>query len=669
MSFRSIIGGEKWQNNGSWARWTVTVPETGLYRIALRYKQDIYSGVKISRRLTINGELPFAEADALTFDYTGSWEVVTLGNGEEEYYFYFEKGKDYVLQLEAVLGDMGALLGRVTAVMTALNADYRTILMITGTAPDKYRSYNFEEQIPDTLKDMADQAAELEDIVAGMVALTGETGERTATLTKLAVVLRQMTDQPFVIAAKFSRFKDDLSSLGTWVLESAYQPMKLDYIALVPGEKTELPEADAGFFTNLGYNFKFFLSSFVIDYQAVGTTKVSEGVGSKITVWVTSGRDQSNIIRNLIDTTFTPETNIGVNLQLVTGGALLPSVLAGRGPDVTVGVGAGDPVNYAVRKAVISLNKFSDFDETVKRFYPSALVPYTFMGNTYALPETQSFAMLFARTDIFEELGLTVPTTWDELELLIPELQKRNMAIGLGHGLGDLLMFMYQQGAELYLNEGETTTLDSAVAVRCFTKLCEYFTLYGFPTDYDAANRFRSGEVPLMMADYGLYNQLSLFAPEIRGDWQMYQIPGTPDAAGNINRAETSGGGCVAMFRGCRDEEAAWEFMKWWTREDTMLRYGNEMEIAMNGSARQAVANVAALEKMSWSPKDLNNILAQWANVKGTPEVPGSYYTGRVVGFAFNNAYNNSTDPGDALQQYIESLNEELLRKRKEFGL
>jgi hypothetical protein len=55
--------------------------------------------------------------------------------------------------------------------------------------------------------------------------------------------------------------------------------------------------------------------------------------------------------------------------------------------------------------------------------------------------------------------------------------------------------------------------------------------------------------------------------------------------------------------------------------------------------------------------------------VKGTPEVPGSYYTGRVVGFAFNNAYNNSTDPGDALQQYIESLNEELLRKRKEFGL
>jgi ABC-type glycerol-3-phosphate transport system substrate-binding protein len=162
------------------------------------------------------------------------------------------------------------------------------------------------------------------------------------------------------------------------------------------------------------------------------------------------------------------------------------------------------------------------------------------LGKTYALPETQSFNMMFVRTDIFGELGLTVPKTWDEMELLIPELQKRNMSIGLGHGLGELAMFMFQQGEPLYLNEGESANLDSSVAVRSFTKLCEYYTLYGFPTDYDAANRFRSGEIPLMITDYGLYNQLSLFAPEIRGDWQMFQIPGTPDENGIINNAQAA---------------------------------------------------------------------------------------------------------------------------------
>ena len=552
--------------------------------------------------------------------------------------------------------------------MSALTADYRTILMITGTSPDKYRSYEFDELIPDTLVDMKKQAEELEAIVDEMVKLTGETGERTATLTKLAAVLRQMTDQPIVIAAKFGMFKDDLSSLGTWILESAYQPMKLDYIALRP-ENQEEPEAEAGFFENLWFNFKAFLYSFVVDYQAVGTTDTGSDAKSSITVWVTSGRDQSNIIRNLIDTTFTPYTNVGVNLQLVTGGALLPSVLAGRGPDVTVGVGGGDPVNYAVRDAVLDISHFEDFGEVAKRFHASALVPYTFMGKTYALPETQSFNMMFVRTDIFEELGLTVPKTWDEMELLIPELQKRNMSIGLGHGLGELAMFMFQQGEPLYLNEGESANLDSSVAVRSFTKLCEYYTLYGFPTDYDAANRFRSGEIPLMITDYGLYNQLSLFAPEIRGDWQMFQIPGTPDEHGRINNAQAAGGGAVAMFRGCEDEKAAWEFMKWWTSADTMLSYGNEMETAMNGAARQSVANVEALSAMSWSAKDLNNILEQWKVVQGIPEVPGSYYTGRVQGFAFSKAVNEKVDPGDALQEYIESLNAELTRKRAEFGL
>lgn len=681
----NYIGGEKWQNSGSWVEWTVTPEQSGLYAMTLRYKQDIYSGVKISRRLTIDGEVPFAEAEAFTFDYTNAWTNVILGDDNgNPYYFYFEAGRTYTLRMEAVLGDMGRLLNRVSDAMAKLNADYRTILMITGSSPDKYRSYRFEELIPETLADMATQAAELEDIVNGLVALTGEKGERVATLEKLSTVVRQMTDDPFVIAAKFSMFKDNLSALGTWVLESASQPMKLDYIALTP-DVAKAPKAGGGFFPDLWFGMQTFFSSFVTDYQSVGATASGVGTGGSITVWVTTGRDQANIIRTLIDTTFTPYSNITVNLQLVAAGAVLPCVLAGRGPDICLGVAKGEPVNYAVRDAVIALEEMDGFDEVIQRFNPnlekgegttaniSAMIPYTYEGKTFALPETESFCMMFVRTDIFEDLSLEVPQTWEDLELLIPELQKRNMSIGLGHDLGALLMFMYQRGESLYLgdrgvDEGKAANLDSSTAVQCFTRMCEYFTLYGFPTDYDAANRFRSGEVPLMITDYGLYNQLSLFAPEIRGDWAMYQIPGTVQEDGSINNAQTTGGSAVVMMRGCEDQKSAWEFMKWWTSEDTMLNYGNEMETAMNGAARQSVANVAALQRMAWSTKDLNNIMGQWKGVVGTPEVPGSYYTVRVLNFAFTEAYNNDTDPGDALQKYISSLNAELTRKRAEFG-
>ena len=44
---------------------------------------------------------------------------------------------------------------------------------------------------------------------------------------------------------------------------------------------------------------------------------------------------------------------------------------------------------------------------------------------------TADMNMMFVRTDIFEELGLSIPETWEELYKLIPTLQRSNMNIGL----------------------------------------------------------------------------------------------------------------------------------------------------------------------------------------------------------------------------------------------
>lgn len=327
-----------------------------------------------------------------------------------------------------------------------------------------------------------------------------------------------------------------------------------------------------------------------------------------------------------------------------------------------------NPIDFAVRHAVVDLSQFEDFEEVIKRFQPSAMVPYQFDGGTYALPETQSFYMMFVRTDIFEEMGLEIPKTWDELDRIIPDLQKMNMTVGIPHDLNALLMFMYQRGTPLYLEDGARTNLDSMVAIQCFQKLTEYFTLYNLPTDFDFYNRFRSGEMPIAIQDYTAYNQLSLFAPEIRGDWVMTSVPGTVDENGEINNTTTAKATAVMMLRGTQDQDSAWEFMKWWTSAETQSDFTIQMQATLN-SAMQATANVEALSMLPWPVEDYKNIAAQWGNVEGTPEVPGGYYTSRIVNFAFNEVYNTQNDPGDTLQSYIESLNSELARKRKEFGI
>ena len=376
-----------------------------------------------------------------------------------------------------------------------------------------------------------------------------------------------------------------------------------------------------------------------------------------------------NTLRSLINSDFTKKTGIKVELELVSAGTLLPSVLAGTGPDVALGNPIGDPINLALRNAAYDLSKFSDYNEVVKRFSEQAMVPYTYQNAVYALPETMQFNVMFYRKDILGELGLNVPQTWNEWDSVISELSKKNMMVGLPHDQNILLMMMYQMGSELYNNNGESVNLDSKEAYLAFERLTEYYTLYDFDTEYDFVNRFRTGEMPLAIADYTVYNQLSLFAPEIQGDWGMALIPGTVKSDGAVDRTNTFSGTSTILLNSTKNPDTSWEFMKWWSSEDIQTSYCNEMETVINASAKQPTANLEALKKLPWASGDLDTLIKAWDFLKGTPEVPGGYYVTRAYTFAFNQVINDSVEPSETLQKQIKSINSELTRKRKEFGI
>ena len=664
----NTVGGTRWQKVGSSLSWKVSVEKDGYYMIAPRYKQNYMSGVKVYRKLMIDGEVPFAEAANLSFGYDGNWQCDALGDGKEAYLFYFEAGKEYMLEMEVTLGDMVNILRRTEKSLEELNSIYRSILMITGPSPDKYRDYSFETAIPDTLVDLKTQADELSAIIAEFKSVNNASGERVAQLTKLETVVRRMADDSSEIAGKFGTFKDNLSALGTWISDMSNQPLALDYIAIVP-EGEDVPKAEANFFENIAFQGKLFLSSFVIDYANMGVVEEDVEENVEIDVWVSTGRDQMNTIRGLINSDFAKKHNITVNLELVSPGTLLPSVLAGTGPDVALGNAIGDPINFALRDAAYDISSFEDYEEVIQRFSEEAMVPYTYKGATYALPETMQFNVMFYRKDIMNELGLKIPQTWDEWDNVISDLSKKNMMVGLPHDQNVFLIYMYQMGSELYHNEGESVNLDSREAYLAFEKLTEYYTLYDFETEYDFVNRFRTGEMPLAIMDYSVYNQLSLFAPEIKGDWGMALVPGTKMEDGSINRTNTFSGTSTILLNNSEHPEAAWEFMKWWSSTEIQAAYCNEMETSINASAKQPTANLEALKQLPWAKGDLETLIQVWDTLKGTPEVPGGYYFTRAYAFAFNQVINDLTDPSETLQKQIKSINSELTRKRQEFGI
>ena len=68
------------------------------------------------------------------------------------------------------------------------------------------------------------------------------------------------------------------------------------------------------------------------------------------------------------------------------------------------------------------------------------------------------------------------------------------------------------------------------------------YTQYGVDVHYDFFNRFRTGEMPIGIEDYTMYNMLVVAAPQIKGLWKMYLLPGTVKEDGTIDKTVAGNG-------------------------------------------------------------------------------------------------------------------------------
>ncbi len=697
----NTIGTEKWSTAGQWLEFDFTVDGSGMYEILSRYKQSYLDGMYTSRSLEIytnyaseaaykeayghtagyyNG-VPFAEAGQLRYDYGQDWQVTGMtstGDEDDGYYeIYFEAGVQYTLRFEVTLGTMSAQVQKIENVLTNLNNDYLSIIKLTGTSPDDYRDYSFSRLLYDTMVDMMNQATNLEEISAFLKESAGVASTYSGTCDKLSSLLRKLTKDEDQIAKNLDNLKAYIGNLGTFLTDAKTQPLQLDYI-MIQSASAEKPKANENFFQGLIHGLKSFIQSFFRDYNSMGAGDDADGL-TTIDVWLAYGRDQSQVIRNLSTNDFTPATNIAVDLKLVAGGTLLPSILAGMGPDVYLGLDDATVINYAIRGALTSIEEKPGFDETKNAFIKAAMIQLEIADadgdvHTYGLPEQQTFEMMFIRLDILADLGLEIPKTWEDIYTAQSVLASNNMQIGVST---NYKRFLYQSGGDLYADDGMRINLDSQKGLASFERMCNMFTQHSFPYQFDAANRFRTGEMPIILSTYtALYNQLKVFATEIDGKWTFVPIPGTQiydeygEVVGIDNTADSTITAVVMISDiGEAQEAAAWEFMKWYTGADCQADYANEMVAIIGDSAKHPTANKEALASLPWTRDELEEVEKQFNNLAAIPNYPGSYFIDRHTNFAFLAAYNEDADPTEEILSYINTINKEITRKREEFNL
>ena len=668
----TIGSNSNWRLVGQWLEWDFSVPETGYYYITLHSRQNFVRGIYTSRKISIDGAVPFEEMSDYGFTYENTWIMTALEDKEgTAYRFYLEEGA-HTLRMEVVLGEFSDIVSDVQDIVLDLNAVYRKVIRITGVDPDQYRDYNLEDNIPGLAGELSGIRERLQDAITRLYAVAGKGSNREAVLESMIKQLDDKIRDVERFTKTLAAFKTDMTALGTWITQVLEQPLALDAIHIYSPD-AKLPKVRNSLWDRLVHTVKTLYYSFIIDYNTIGNVAKEGEESRQITVWIGSGRDQANVLKALIDESFTPEKNINVNVQLVDMGTLLQATLAGQGPDAAVQVANDLPMNYGLRDALVDLTGFSELPQVRTWFRDSAMVPYEFEGRTFALPETETCLMMFYRKDILKELGLKVPSTWDEMKVALSLLSKNQMDLGMLPTDQVFNMLLYQNGGNYYNGAATASALDSDVAVRSFKDFCELYTDYKLDRFIAPEQRFRSGEAPLMIADFTLYNQLQVSAPDIKGLWGFAMVPGTVLEDGSVDYSVTSAGTAAIMMKQSREKEAAWEFMKWWVSQETQTQYGREMEALMGAAARYPTANIRAFDNLPWPTEDYEALKSQFEWMKGVPQVPGGYYSWRNVNNAFYKVViaedMNKMQPREALTEFVRYINDEITFKRIEFGL
>lgn len=657
----NTMGGTRWQTGGQSVSWSFTVAESGRYQISMRAKQNAVSNMSSFRTIMIDGKVPFQELNTYKFHYDPIWRGVTLSDADNKpYEFYLEKG-EHVLTMIATTGPFQPIIVEselATAQLRELTAELKAL---TGNVVDKNRTWKIVEDFPELPQRLETIRAQLLMMADEMLKANGIRENVTQILLNavrdIDSYLRYPNEIPY--------YMDDISGLqekiGTIRETLIKAPLQLDQIYIVPVGANP-PKMEANFFEKTKSGVLNFFRSFS---KKEDLTDLEEG---SLNVWVNRGRDWVNLLQELTNEIFTPQTGIKVKVSLLPDeNLLIYANAAGISPDIALGQPQDKSIDFAMRGALYDLTKFPDFQQVANQFAPGALLPFFYNKGYYALPEQQSFKVMFYRKDIMERLNLKIPDTWEEVYEILPTLQQNGYNFYVPHT--DFITFIYQNGAEFFTPDGMGTALNSPQSFQGFKQWTDLFNIYDIERNVPSFyQHFRKGNMPIGVADYNTYVTLAAAAPELTGWWGIAPLPGLKNANGVVERWSSGGQTTGFIYESSQMKDEAWQFLKWLVSADTQARYGNDLESFNGITFRWNTANIEAFTKLPWPKDDMKVILEQWRWYKEMPNPPGAYFIPRELNNAWTRTVVDGMNFRESLEEAIVNIDREMVRKSQEFG-
>ena len=473
-----------------------------------------------------------------------------------------------------------------------------------------------------------------------------------------------------------------LVSLSNFTTEVTSNEFTLDRIYIY-GEKNQIKSANPSLASSMWTGVRSLVNTFTSDKYATGAKEDSK----TLTIWVNRAITHVDLLQKMVDTEFVPyykeQTGKDIKVKVSTMpdvSKLTLAIAADQTPDVALGLMSYVPFDLSSRGALYDLTKFDDFWTVARRFPTGSFVSYVYNEGMYAIPETTDFNAIVYRTDIFKNLGLKVPNTWDDLIEILPTLQRYGMNFYHNISLGttgykwfyQTAPMILQNGGELYTQDDNgliTTGIDSKKSVKGLQLLGDLFTKYSLDTSVQTFfNSFRYSVLPIGIVGMEDYTLIKNGAKELDGKWAISQYLGTKQEDGTVNRTFVANGTGGAIFNTSDKKQEAWEFLKWWTSKSVQTEYTYTLRSSYGKTFFWLSANRAALENNPMDEADKKIITEQINYVTDVTRTPGQYLLERTISNIWTTMVFDGTAGQVAVDEAKNDVNKEIVRKMKELG-
>ena len=271
---------------------------------------------------------------------------------------------------------------------------------------------------------------------------------------------------------------------------------------------------------------------------------------------------------------------------------------SGEGVDL-IGHGILSVAQRVEANQYMAIDEYFDSWEGKDDIMPSVLANGTYHGHVYGLGYSVTPYVFAYRSDLLEEAGIAVPTTWDELADAARELTKKNESGEVefagfcypqtGGNLVELDVFVYGNGGQ-YIVDGEPVFADNEAVAGALSFLRELIPDVSLTYSSSEVNPFVSGSAAMTLINNAALTTM-LKNPEYEGKVGIALPPN--------NGVKASFCGCNMLFIGtkCQNPDAAFRFISFVLSKEATLKRAEMVKIPVTRTS--LVEAYAAMDQMN----------------------------------------------------------------------